>query len=1140
MNEAIKWIEAIFAAIPLPFLEVWGRLGFLFGLMLMVASFGGFTFRLGGGWGVGWQRQTWNNRALISLVVTFVMIFATGYLGSFIVLVPGAQTFESLKDVSVFLCILLFGYPALIIVPIAYGLSDLIEGVPPSFLWDWIFGYFINPACFWVGYQLMGKNPDFRKLRTWGLYFGFVLIFMAIEPVLWGYVCAGKFTPEISYRNITPALTFTTLVTWLIAPFFMLGALPLARKYGLFWAEIPNHVKERRLGFTDWIWVSGKDIKQNDVPIAARGIPIQIVFVSFFVVLVLAMVGTTAYFVLRSAEDDANKLVGLLHQEVTANINAQLDEYLAQSQGVPRVQREVAINGLLQNLAVAKHGRAFIIDSSGRLIASSLRDAHAAGVGQDRVIQQAIQTLHQTLGKPKDSDSEYSFRFDVVTAKPLSRETWLGQTTRYTDREGDHADWVLMTALPEAYYLGGIRTGNSKSAMVSAIALLLSLTAAALLAAKITSPIRRLATATQALAKGDLSQRVKGSSLKELDTLSQSFNQMASQLTQYTERLQLATRAANMGIWDWDVSTNELVWDEAMYRLYGVRKEDFGGAYEAWANTLAPEDRARAAEDVQAALRGEREFLSEFGVIFPDGSRRTLGGMGRVVRNEAGHPVRMVGVNYDITERKLAEQELILHRDHLEKLVAERTLALSLAMAQAETANQAKSVFLANMSHELRTPLNAILGFTQILNRDNQLGEESRRNVATINRAGQHLLALINDVLDIARVESGRSAVENKPFDLNDVLTSIEEMIRGLAQNKGLVFQIEHESDLPVVVEGDGQHLKQILINLLGNAVKYTDRGSVQLRVSHQRDAIDFEVSDTGPGIPLAEQEQVFQPFYQTAAGVAKGEGTGLGLAISREYARMMGGTLVLKSQPGHGCVFTLSLPLPEAQLPFFKTRSGRVMGLEEGQEGWRILVVDDKPDNRELVKQLLEKTGFEVRTASDGQQAVTIYQSWQPSLIWMDMRMPVMDGYTATQQIRALPGGERVKIVALTASAFEEDRQRVLDAGCDDMVRKPLDEDQLFELMGELLDIRYRYAKVELISEASSALDLSSLPPNLLKELKEAADDLDLKKTEHIVMQLQVVNPGLAVALNALVQGFRFEQIAALCSKAGNKADRG
>lgn len=245
MNPILKWFEGIFASLPLPLLEVWGRFGYLIGFALMLAAYGGFTFRPGGRWGFGRERQAWDSQALLSVIVTFVSILITGYLGSLIVFVPGAQTFESLKDLSVFLCILLFGYPALIAVPFAYGISDLMEGVPPDFLLDWLVGYFINPACFWVAYQLIGKDPDFRKPKTWGWYLLFVLIFMSIEPQLWGYICSDKFTSEISYRNIVPALFFTTLVTWIIAPFAMLGAFPLAKRYSLFWAGIPGHIKEK-------------------------------------------------------------------------------------------------------------------------------------------------------------------------------------------------------------------------------------------------------------------------------------------------------------------------------------------------------------------------------------------------------------------------------------------------------------------------------------------------------------------------------------------------------------------------------------------------------------------------------------------------------------------------------------------------------------------------------------------------------------------------------------------------------------------------------------------------------------------------------------------------------------------------------
>ena len=1166
MKQLMDFVESIFISIPFGVLEMWGRVGYIIGFALMVCAFGRITFRPAGRWGLGFERQTWDARALISMTLTSTLIIVCGYIGSAIVLVPGAQTFESLKDLSVAVCILLFGYPALVIVPIAYGISDLIEGVPPDFLLNWILGYFINPSCFWVAYQFIGRDPDFKKARTWWWYLGFVAIFMGIEPALWGYICSEKFTPEISYRSITPALFFTTALTWMLCPFAMLAALPLARRFGLFWPEIRGHVRERLMGSPIPVWESGNASNPKALPNPEQGVSIRVLLVAPFILLMLVMVATSAYVSFRSSEDAAGKLARRLHQEISENINILLDDYLEISQQKHEPLCPNCIDQLLRKLPIAEHGIAFAIDLSGKQIATSVDEAKlmhkrtplGADIATSEVAKVAIDKLYQTLGRLDTLGTHAEFSFTILTAKPLSRETWLAQATNYSDRSGN-VNWILVTAIPEAYYLGAIREGNSRSAMVFALALVLSLAVTTLVAAIVANPIRRAALATITLA-GDLTQRMQDSPVEEINLLARSFNKMADYLQETFDnlthevdmrkkreleldaserkvreserRLQLAVRGGNLGIWDWDVVKDELIWDDAMYHLYGISPDQFGGAYAAWEKCLSAESFEQAKMDVAAALRGEREFASEFSVRWPDGSNHILKGLATTIRDDSGRAVRMVGINFDISEQKQTERELRHHRDNLEELVRERTESLSTAIGRAESANRAKSVFLANMSHELRTPLNAILGFSRLLERDSSMNDDSRRKLATINRSGIHLLALINEVLEISRIEAGRVVITRKPFDLSELLTSVEEMIRARTEVKGLAFLAEHSMSLPAVVNGDDHHLKQVLINLLGNAAKYTDQGSVKLQVS--RDAgelIRFDVSDTGPGISIEDQKCVFQAFYQTEGGIRKGEGTGLGLAISAEYTKLMGGTLEVRSEPGRGSIFSVTIPLPECSVQATKHSAWPVIDLESGQDGAKVLVVDDSEDNLELARLLLESAGFEVRTAKNGRRALEMFQAWQPRLILMDMRMPVMDGYQATAQVRKLPGGDRVKVVALTASAFDEDRQLAMAAGCDEMVTKPIEEEQLFAVIGRLLGLRYRHSYAKIAESAADAsLDLSVLALDMLADLRSAAEELDLGQVRKLLGQIHELNPALAKGLETLAQSYRFDRIAELC----------
>ncbi|TAN49429.1 MAG: response regulator [Methylococcaceae bacterium] len=479
------------------------------------------------------------------------------------------------------------------------------------------------------------------------------------------------------------------------------------------------------------------------------------------------------------------------------------------------------------------------------------------------------------------------------------------------------------------------------------------------------------------------------------------------------------------------------------------------------------------------------------------------------------------------------QQSEVQHRRHLEELVQDRTEQLVQARDAAESANRAKSTFLSNMSHELRTPLNAILGFAQLMEQDERLPPDARHNIETINRAGRHLLSLINDVLEISRIETGHTTIQNAAFDLPDTIKSVEEMIRVRAEYKGLAFTVAHVGELPLYVDGDAHHLRQVLINLLGNAVKYTDQGGVWLRMQPVGDSIRFDVGDSGPGIAPDEQTRIFQPFYQTESGIAKGEGTGLGLAISHEFVHLMGGELSVASNPGQGSVFSFTLPLPETTAPACIADQRLVLHLAPDQPPVRILVAEDNADNQELIARLLEKVGFEVRLADNGQRAVEIFQSWRPHFIWMDMRMPVMDGYQATQAIRALSGGESVKIVALTASAFRENRAAILAAGCDDMQAKPLDANRLYAQMGDLLGLRYRYADATPAAAPEAPAggrQLQDLPEALRNELMTAAELLDPEAVHAIVERMLADYPEQARQVDELAGEYRFDRVAELC----------
>jgi signal transduction histidine kinase/CheY-like chemotaxis protein len=488
------------------------------------------------------------------------------------------------------------------------------------------------------------------------------------------------------------------------------------------------------------------------------------------------------------------------------------------------------------------------------------------------------------------------------------------------------------------------------------------------------------------------------------------------------------------------------------------------------------------------------------------------------------------GIIHDITAQKQAEREY------------RRGLELQKAKEAAEAANQAKSTFLANMSHELRSPLNAILGFSQLLTHEAKLSPQAQENLGIIMRSGEHLLTLINQVLDLSKIEAGRTTLNLTNLDLYLLLDDMTDMFALKAQQKGLQLIAERHDDLPRYICMDEVKLRQVLINLLNNALKFTAEGGVILRVKHDEQLrLHFEVEDTGLGIAPDEMDKLFQAFSQTASGRQAQEGTGLGLSISRKFIQLMGGEITVKSPvdgAAHGTVFKFNIQAKIAPPPQSDSRKiappQQIIALESGQPRYRILVVDDKWTNRQLLIKLLNPLGFELREAENGQQATEIWAEWQPHLIWMDMRMPVMDGYEATKVIKSHLNGQATAIIALTASSFEEERAVVLSAGCDAFLRKPFREADIFETMQKYIGVRYVYAQttpktVEAKPLAVTPADLAQLPLELLAQLEKAVRYINLQIITESIETISHYNPKIAATLKHLAHDFRYDELLAL-----------
>jgi CheY-like chemotaxis protein/two-component sensor histidine kinase len=486
-------------------------------------------------------------------------------------------------------------------------------------------------------------------------------------------------------------------------------------------------------------------------------------------------------------------------------------------------------------------------------------------------------------------------------------------------------------------------------------------------------------------------------------------------------------------------------------------------------------------------------------------------------------------------------------------------------MEQAEAANRARSAFLANMSHELRSPLNSILGIAQLMERDHEFPAKQRELLEILNRSGQQLFELIDDVLEMSRVEAGQAATVSKTFDLHRFLEDLEEMMGTRAAKKGLGLTLERDSRLPKYIQTDGPKLRQILINLLGNAIKFTEKGRVTLRVNFKegmdkapgnegasRVRLGFEVEDTGIGMPQEDMEKIFKPFVQLNPAQGPDAGAGLGLAISQRFAALLGGEITVRSQVGRGTTFQFDLGVEAAEetdIPAEQVRR-QVVGLESGQPDYCLLIVDDIWESRLLLRQLLEPVGFRVVEAASGQEAIDLYQKDRPHLIWMDIRMPGMDGYEAARRIREAEREKRdedskgihIPIIGLTAGVMEDTGSYPFSKVFDDWVYKPFREAEVFDKLEKHLGVQFVYRPSVLPTlkpdktrgkAVLTPADLSILPGDWLEQFFQTMKRGRSGQLLNLIDRIRSEHGDLAGALAELVRFHQFDKLLFLTQEA-------
>ncbi len=951
------------------------------------------------------------------------------------------------------------------------------------------------------------------------------------------------------------------------------------------------------------------------------------------------------------------------------------------------------IGKFLASLKIKQSSKTFILERSGLIVASSTSEPPytiingkgkrlSALDSQNPLIRLTTQSLIKRFGSLKfiGQKQQLSFTADGIV--------YFVQVKSWKDELG--LDWLIVAVIPEGEFMEEINANNRITILLCIVAFLVTTRIGVLTARWVIKPILQLNISAKKIAKGEWEQTPEIQRSDELGELAKSFETMAKQLqasfkalsaknaqmqvlnealSHSQSRLTQFLEAMPVGVFIIDAEgepyyTNQIgqqiLGQGAIAEISAEKLSEVYQAYLAGTDQLYPSDRM----PVLRALLGESSRIDDMEIRCCD-KIIPIEVLGKPIYDESGNLAFAIATFFDITQRKQTEKLLAEYNRTLEAQVKKRTEEFQQVIEQLQTtqeeliqsqkiaaqeqqaavreaarsaaANLAKSEFLANMSHELRTPLNAILGFTQVMSQDYSLSGEHQENLAIINRAGEHLLNLINDILEMSKIEAGRITLNYSSFDLIHLLKNLEEMLHLRAASKNLELLFEYAQDIPKYIETDENKLCQVLINLLGNAIKFTDTGKVTLRVrlgtGEMREQnlphpphLFFEVQDTGCGINPQEISLLFEPFEQTEIGRKSQQGTGLGLAISRKYVQLMGGNITVSSMPGVGSTFTfdvrIALTCPR-EIPTNQIKS-RILALAPTEKAYRILVVDDSKESRLLLVKILTSLGFEVREATDGTEAIANWESWQPHLIFMDMRMPIMDGYEATRIIKAreiehgkpaktlrrfpkfkqlassgshyLAGGltdsgdcevlkvvrkaspteeatdvmgndpfsastlrsrsqtilappydfsgatqdcfnTRTIIIALTASAFEEERQKILSIGCDDFIRKPFTQEVLLEKLSQHLGVKYD--KVEttntgtvdqptqmFVNVAELLSRLSQMSPEWLQQIHYAAASCSDELILELLKQIPADDGQLFQVLRDLANNYQFEKI--------------